>query len=191
MNIIPATPAHAPLIGKAVVMAIGDELARELAGEHHTPAEVEALFADLAGRDDTQYSYCNTLAAVDDEGRVMGLLVCYDGAGLITMRRIFFKEAAERIGMTVDGNVDDIPGETTPDEFYLDSLAVFPEFRGQGIAGKLISAAVERAALSGKRPGLLVDKTNHRARKLYDSLGFKVVGERPFAGETMYHMVLE
>lgn len=47
-----------------------------------------------------------------------------------------------------------------------------------------------RAADSGKPLGLLCDKTNTRARALYDSLGFKHVGETPFAWELMDHLQL-
>lgn len=190
MKIVPATTEHAPLIGRAVTMAIGEEITRNLAGADHTPADVAALFASLAARDDTQYSYRNTLAAVDDEGRVMGLLVGYDGAGLIRMRRIFFEEALRQIGLDFGPDADVMEPETTPDEFYLDTLAVFPEYRGCGVARALIAAARGRAAECGKPLGLLVDKTNTRARSLYDSVGFLPVGERYFAGELMDHMQL-
>ncbi len=168
-------------------MAIGDEITRNLAGQDHTPADVEALFSSLAARPDTQYSYLNTLVALDDDGRPMGCIVSYDGASLIDMRRIFFEEARRQIGL----NPDTIEPETTPDEFYLDTLAVFEPYRGRGIARRLIEAAACRAAeISGKPVGLLVDKTNHRARRLYDSIGFVFRDERPFAGEVMDHLQL-
>ena len=190
MKIVPATPAYAPLIGRAVTMAIGEEITRSLAGADHTPADVTALFASLAQRDDTQYSYLNTLAAVDDDGRVMGLLVGYDGAGLIRMRRVFFSEALRQLGLDFGPDADSMAPETTPDEFYLDTLAVFPEYRGRGVARALIEAARRRAAECGKPLGLLVDKANARARALYDSEGFRAVDERYFAGELMDHMQL-
>lgn len=190
MRIIAARKEDAPLIGRAVTMAIGHELARELAGPEHTPEDVEALFADLAAREDSQYSYRNSLVALDGE-TVAGVLVCYDGEGLKRMRRVFFAEAAKRLGLDPGAPVDLLPEECGPDEFYLDSLAVWPEFRGRGIARALIEAGAERARASGKPMGLLCDKTNARARALYDSLGFRPVGERPFAGELMDHMRLE
>lgn len=192
MKIIPAKQEYAPLIGRAVTMAIGDELTLQLAGDAHTAADVEALFTSLARRDDTQYSYRNTLAAVDEvTGEVMGLVVGYDGAGLVAMRRVFFAEAAEQIGMVVEGDPDSIPGETSDDEFYLDTLAVFPAFRGRGVARALIGALRERAKKTGKPVGLLVDTGNHRARALYESVGFRQVGEREFAGELMDHMLID
>lgn len=63
-----------------------------------------------------------------------------------------------------------------------------PEYRGRGVATALIEAAGVRARECGKPLGLLVDKANSRARRLYDSLGFKQVGERFFAGELMDHL---
>ena len=194
MTIVPSLPQHAQLIGKAVTAAIGHELASELAGSDHTVEDVESLFAALAARDDTQYSYVNSLTALDDDGNVMGIVVSYDGAGLIEMRRIFFAEAKTRIGLTFetpDGNPDSLPGETDPEEYYLDSLAVFEPYRGKGVARALITAARDRARRAGKPLGLLVDKNNARARSLYDSIGFIPMGEREFAGELMDHMVLE
>ena len=172
-------------------MAIGEEITRNLAGKNHTPADVEALFASLAARPDTQYSYLNTLVALDDDGCPMGCIVSYDGASLIDMRRIFFDEALRRLDLDFGSDPDSIDPETTPDEFYLDTLAVFGPYRGRGIARQLIAAAARRAAeISGKPVGLLVDKTNHRARRLYDSIGFVFRDERPFAGEVMDHLQL-
>ena len=191
MTVQQASAEHAHLIGRAVVMAIGDEITRNLAGEKHTPADVEALFAGLAARTDTQYSYLNTLVALDENGEIMGLIVSYDGARLVEMRRIFFAEALRRLDLDFGPDSDSIDPETTPDEFYIDTLAVFEPYRGRGVGRELIAAAAARAAaLSGKPLGLLVDKTNHRARRLYDSVGFVFRDERPFAGEVMDHMQL-
>lgn len=183
---MPAKPAHAPLIGVAITLAIGEDLTLHLAGEKHSPADVVNLFAALARREDTQYSYLNTLVAVDDEGNVAGLIISYDGADLHRLRKPFFDEAERALGLKIDGEPLD---ETGPEEFYLDTLAVFPRYRGQGIARQLLTAAYNRAHEAGKPAGLLVDKTNHRARHLYDSLGFVKTGERPFAGEMMDHLV--
>lgn len=185
MKIIPATPAHAPLIGKCIVMAITLELTKELfVPEGHTPEEIERMFADLASRDDTQYSYLNTLVAVDEEERPMGLIIGYDGARLRQLREPMLRMAAERFGK-IEGEITD---ETSADEFYLDTLAVLPEFRRRGVAKELLLAACRRAEACGKPAGLLVDKANPNARKLYEAVGFKYVGDRSFFGEMMDHM---
>lgn len=177
----------APWIGKVVTMAIGEELAQELAGAEHSVTDVERMFATLAARDDSQYSYRNALVAVDDADNVLGVVVAYDGARLRTLRLAFMEEAKEAIGLVFDREPDD---ETGPEEFYLDSLGVFPQYRGEGIARRLIEGAAARAHAAGKPLGLLCSKGNPGARRLYDSLDFRQVGERPFAGEMMDHLIL-
>lgn len=186
-KIIPASVEHAPFIGKAITMAIGDELTAHLAGEKHTEEDVVKLFSTLARRTDSQYSYLNSMVAINDGNSVAGVVVAYDGANLHELRKAFFEEAEKAIGLKISGMPQD---ETGPEEFYLDTLAVFPEYRGKGIATRLIKAAGERAEKLGKPLGLLVGKTNSNAQCLYESLGFQTVGERPFAGELMNHLVL-
>lgn len=183
-RIVEAEPADAPQIGRAVVAALGPELPVTLAG-NKTVADVVDLFAALAARTDSQYSYLNTLKAIDSDGRPMGFIVGYDGTRLHDLRLAFYDEAASRLGRDMRGNMGD---ETGPGEFYLDSLAVMPEFRGRGVGSALIDAMARRAAACGLRPGLLCDKANPNARRLYESLGFTFVNERPFAGELMDHL---
>ena len=83
--------------------------------------------------------------------------------------------------------IDSLPGETEADEFYLDTLMTLPEYRGKGVARALIADAALKAQRAGKPLGLLCDKDNDRARRLYESVGFVNVGERPFAGHLMTH----
>lgn len=184
MNIRRAHPTDARLIGESIVMAIGEEIALSLAGENHTIEDVINLFASLATRTDTQYSYLNTLVVMGDFGKPAGVAVAYDGARLHDMRRHFFAAAADRLGVHME-NVED---ECTPDEFYLDTLAVLPDYRGKGYAQALIQATAERARECGKPLGLLVEKENHPARRLYEKAGFRFFEERPFAYVMMDHL---
>lgn len=184
MKIVNAEKNDASLIGETVVSAVGDEIAENFAYPK-SKADVLRLFTNLAAREDSQYSYINTLKAVDENGRPMGFIIGYDGERLHELRKAFFEEVRSVLGREMEGTV---PDECETDEFYLDSLAVFPEFRGKGIARALISAMAQRAASYGKPLGLLCDKDNNKARRLYDSLGFIQVGETPFAGEMMNHL---
>lgn len=184
MKIVNAEISDAPMIGETVVMAVGDEITERFA--HPRPKEdVLKLFIHLAARNDSQYSYLNTLKALSDDGKPMGFIIGYDGEKLPLLRKAFFEEVRTALGREMEGT---IPDECSPDEFYLDSLAVFPEYRGAGVARSLISVMSERAAGYGKPLGLLCDKENTRARRLYESLGFIKVGETPFADEMMNHM---
>lgn len=184
MKIIPARPQDAQFIGNAIVTAIGEDIAAGLAGDSHTVADVAAMFASLAARDDTQYSYRNAVVAVNDDGETVGVCVAYDGGLLHKLREPFFAAVTERLGL----HLDDVEDECEPDEFYIDTLAVLPEYRGRGIAADLLRATIDRARECGKPAGLLVDKENDRARRLYERVGFRKVGERPFVYVQMDHM---
>lgn len=191
MRIINASKTDASLIADAIVAAIGDELADNLAGDNNTRQDVHDLFRRLAEREDTQYSYLNTRIALSDDDRPMGVCVSYDGADLMSLRRPFFEDAIETFGWNLSSEeIDSLPGETTPDEYYLDTLMTLPEYRGRGVARALIVDAASKAHRAGKPLGLLCDKENTQARGLYDAAGFAVVGERPFAGHLMDHLQL-
>lgn len=184
-----ATPDEASLIADAIIEAIGPELTAHLAGDTHTAKDVHDLFARLAARDDSQYSYRNSRIARDEDGEPMGICVSYDGADLKRLRRPFFAEANATFGWGMtDEEVEALPGETEPDEFYLDTLMTLPAYRGHGVGEALIRDAGRKAASSGKPLGLLCDTDNHRARRLYDRIGFKDRGVRPFAGHMMNHL---
>lgn len=184
MKIREAFPADAPLIAASIVEAVGREAVATFAGADRTVEEVAAMFEELARRDDTQYSYLNTLVATTDAGLAVGVAVAYDGAGLHPMRDHFFRAARERLGRDMTAMGD----ECSPGEYYLDTLAVLPEHRGQGYAKALIEATAKRAAAAGKPLGLLVEKGNDRARRLYLRCGFRQVGETPFAFILMDHL---
>lgn len=143
------------------------------------------IFTALAGREDSQYSYCNTLKAVAPDGSTMGMMVSYDGVELMRRREAFYEEVERLTGR----NIRYFAPETDGAEWYIDSLAVKDAFRGKGVASALIGEAVKIAASKGKPTGLLVDKENGNARRLYESLGFRQEGERPFADVMMDHLV--
>ena len=83
-----------------------------------------------------------------------------------------------------------MPGETNGEEFYLDTLATLPRYRGQGIGSAQIADAVRKASEARLPLGLLVADHNDDARALYEKIGFRFVGRRPFAGEEMSNLRL-
>ena len=189
-NIIDASPEDAPLIAWAIMEAVGEELVDHLAG-NKTRKDVEEIFTRLAGRTDSQYSYLNTRIAITPDGTKAAICVSYDGGKLKELRLSFFAEANRVLGwgMTPE-EVDALPGETCGEEFYLDSLATLPQYRGQGAARILIEDAARKATAAGLPLGLLVADHNPGARQLYESIGFRPVARRPFAGEIMTNLRL-
>lgn len=68
----------------------------------------------------------------------------------------------------------------TLDECELLTITTAPAARGQGIAGRLLSRILSRAADAGARSCYLeVAADNAAARRLYDRAGFAQVGMRP------------
>lgn len=103
----------------------------------------------------------------------------------------------------VDGFVAEIGGETVvgylkthleKDEgrFYVSSVYVLPSYQGQGIGGKLMRAAEERALAAGmKQVWLGVMVQNTAALEWYRRNGFSFVEEAPFTmgRTTVNHLI--
>ena len=65
------------------------------------------------------------------------------------------------------------------DEAHISTFAVHPEFRMQGIGEDLLKSALAVAAGKGARVATLeVRESNDSAIRLYEKLGFEVVGNR-------------
>jgi ribosomal protein S18 acetylase RimI-like enzyme len=132
----------------------------------------------------TQYSYQNALVAETEQGELVGGVVGYDGALLNVLRTGTWNVIKQHTS-----NVPTMTDETESGEFYLDSLAVMPNYRGHGVGEKLILKLTEKAFVEGhKKVGLIVDKDNPRAEALYTNIGFERVGEKDFLGHQMYHL---
>lgn len=182
ITIRPANIDDAPLIGWGLCEAIGSEIVEAL-GVYTSKNEVKEFFTDLAKLSNSQYSWKNALIAEVDNTPA-GVAVAYDGSKLAMLREAFMHHATEKLKL----NFQNVQDETDNTEFYLDTLAVKPEFRGLGIASKLIVATAKRAEQIGKPLGLLVDDDNVKAQALYKKNGFVTKGRRPFAGVEMSHM---
>ena len=168
-----------PFIAQAVAMAIGDETAlKKYCGEDYI-----TLLSKIAENEKSQYSYTNCLIAEID-GTTAGAVVGYDGAMLHELRATTYSIIYNELGRTPS-----IPDETEAGEFYLDSLAVLPKYRGIGIGRQLITAIRDKAFSAGhNRVGLIVDFDNPRAEALYTSLGFTRIKTKIFFGHKMWHM---
>jgi ribosomal protein S18 acetylase RimI-like enzyme len=141
----------------------------------------ESMIA-IATTEETIYSYENTIVAEVD-GMVVGAMCAYDGADYQRLKQ----PIVDILG--ADSGFAQLK-ETEAGEFYLDSVGVFPEYRGRGIASCLFEAQCERAASLGhKVAGLIVDVDKPQAEALYARLGFTYLDDKDFFGHTMKHMV--
>ncbi|MBR1427978.1 MAG: GNAT family N-acetyltransferase [Prevotella sp.] len=181
-----ATKEQATDIAQLIMMAMTDDCCLHFCGEGYGLEDFRRMMTSLVMREDSQYSYQNTLVAVCDD-TVVGISVSYDGARLHELRRAFIESAKASIGKD-HTMMDD---ETQAGELYLDSLAVKPAYRRHGIATQLLRATKERADRMGiPCLGLLVDKGNPDGESLYSSVGFRYVNDSQWGGHPMKHLVL-
>ncbi len=181
-----ASPEEAPTVARLIMTAMTDECCLYFCGKGHDIGDFHRVMTRLVEREDTQYSYANTLCAVDSQDNIMGICTSYDGAKLHQLRQTFLAAAKEEWGM----DHSNIPDETEAGELYIDSLAVDPAHRGKGIATLLLKATIDKAAALGiPRTGLLVDTGNPKAEALYLRVGFKPIGTNSWGGHPMRHLI--
>ena len=181
-----ATKEQAADIARLIMVAMTDDCCLHFCGVGHGLDDFRQMMTSLVEREDSQYSYRNTLVAMADH-EVVGIAVSYDGGRLHELRQAFIQAAKLCIGKDHSG-MDD---ETQAGELYLDSLAVLPEYRRQGIAQRLLHATKDKAnKMSLPCVGLLVDKGNPAGEALYASVGFRYANDSEWGGHPMKHLVL-
>ena len=196
ISIREARPEEAGRIADLIIMAMTEECCLHFCGPDHDIDDFRRVMTSLVARTDTQYSYLNTLVAIEETapvpgvsapGCIVGICVSYDGALLHQLRQAFIDAALYEWGM----DHSSIPDETQAGELYLDSLAVDPAYRGRGIARLLLEASVEKSKrMNLPSTGLLVDVGNPRAEALYNKVGFRYAGTNSWGGHDMRHYVL-
>ena len=158
-----ATVADARFIAENVLRALHIDEADDSHIEH---------LADISRREDTLYSWRNATIALLD-GVPAGLMVAYDGARYRRMRDITFP----MIRIYVGDDYHSMDDEACAGEFYLDSLAVMPEFQGRGIASALIQEMFRLQKETGiPLATIAVDPENDTAYRLYLKNGFSKNG---------------
>ncbi len=185
VHIVEGTKDQAAEIARLIMTAMTDDCCLYFCGDGFGLNDFHKMMTMLVERENSQYSYRNTLVAMDGD-KVIGISVSYDGARLHELRRAFIEAAKKYIGKDHSG-MDD---ETQAGELYLDSLAVLPEYRRQGIARKLLKGTKERANRLGLPcVGLLVDKDNPIGEALYTSVGFRYINDNQWGGHPMKHLI--
>ena len=185
VHIVEGTKDQAAEIARLIMTAMTDDCCLYFCGDGFGLNDFHKMMTMLVERENSQYSYRNTLVAMDGD-KVIGISVSYDGARLHELRRAFIEAAKKYIRKDHSG-MDD---ETQAGELYLDSLAVLPEYRRQGIARKLLKGTKERANRLGLPcVGLLVDKDNPIGEALYTSIGFRYINDNQWGGHPMKHLI--
>lgn len=173
----PATIEDCAFVARCVCMAL-----------HHEPSENELPgIAAICRREDVLYSYSHALIAWLDD-KPVGLCLAYDGDGYHDTRlRTFAAFAALHPDEDDEMDLANAEDETSAGEFYIDSLAVLPECRRQGIGRQLMQAQMQRGLNMGlTHQTLLVDPDNPNAQQLYAQLGFRYESDCYAFGQTYW-----
>ncbi|WP_075620295.1 GNAT family N-acetyltransferase [Paenisporosarcina indica] len=182
IHIRKADPTDAPAAVPLIIDAIGD-IAEQMTGEQQPEAVVRELIG-LFKREDNRHSYLTTVVA-EREGAVAGVMVLYSGESAVEL----------------DGNLEDwlsiktkedieIPPEAHSDEYYIDTVCIHPDFRGQGIGTLLLAHAEEVALQAGfSKISLNVELEKEAAIRLYKRVGYRVSEPWMIYGEKFHHML--
>lgn len=167
----PATPDDAHALAELVNMA-GEGLPYYVWSEMAAPGEsVWDVGRNRAMRDSGGFSYRNAVVRVQDS-KVISCLIGYpldDEPGPV--------------------NYDDIPlmfvplqqlEDEVPGTWYVNVLATYPAYRGNGYGQELLTIA-ELIARDLNKSGMsvIVSDANPEARRLYEKTGYRERGSRP------------
>lgn len=152
---------------------------------------VGACMDDRAGRlarlvqdEEMLYSWHSAWVATSG-GKPVGATIAYDGVCYASRRVKTFQAMRDILGLDFTSQDD----ETQSGEFYIDTLAVLPAFRKQGIGRALLAHAISEArALGLTWASLAVHPHNLRAQALYGSMGFVRDKDIFIFGETYWKM---
>lgn len=145
-----------------------------------------ALLEESVAIGDYRYGYKRALVKEVD-GKVAGVAYGYPASAEKTIDEPLIP-LLEKFDIPKDTRLFTDP-ETIEPEWYLDSISVSKEFRGQGIGGELLAALPQIAKRDGESViGLSVDEQNPGAKRLYERNGFKTVAKTMIAGHQYEHM---
>src|SRR5690625_4323704 len=156
------------------------ELACDFTGKESIEQAIP-LFESLFKDTENQYSHDNTLV-FEEEGKILGSITTYDGGKLEEYREKLLKRIVQEYAV-VDLNLED---ETQAGELYIDTLSITPNVQREGKETQLREAVIQKAKEeTHMNIGLLVATENPNAKRLYERIGFTVVGKKSL-GDSQY-----
>jgi ribosomal protein S18 acetylase RimI-like enzyme len=124
----------------------------------------------------TDFSYQNCVV-VECDGKVIGMMVTFPvGASKAESECVSEVANPLQISSSEPNVLEPYYCLKAPGTWYIAGLAVFPEFRGQGVGTQLLSLARQQAQEQGfQELSLLAFEQNIRAVKLYKRNEFKII----------------
>jgi len=165
-----------------IIDAIG-EIAEQMTGETDSKA-VERELIGLFKREDNRHSYLHTVVAERD-GVLTGVMVLYSGIDAIELDANLVNWIRNKTDKEIV-----IPPEARQDEFYIDTVCVHADYRGQGIGSLLLTHAEKIAQQEDfSKLTLNVEEEKEAAIRLYNRVGYRVAEPWTIYGGAFLHMV--
>ncbi len=115
----------------------------------------------------------------------MGVLVLYSGLEAIQLDSNLVNWLRKKTGDNIV-----IPTEARIDEYYIDTVCVKPEFRGQGIGSLLLTQAEKIAREAGySKVALNVELEKEAVIRLYERIGYHKAESWEIYGGQFHHML--
>ena len=132
-------------------------------------------FEENFHREDVYFGYKNVLVIKEKE-KIVGCIVFFSGE-----EEDGFKNIVEESEV--------IEKEAENDELYIDSLAVDEDYRGLGLAKKLVNAVFKEAKVKGiNKVSLIVDEKKEYLLGVYKKMGFHVANKVTLITGSFYKM---
>ena len=165
-----------------LIMAL-DEMKTVFSGyedEEKIISKYEEFFLLEEGR----YSYKN-FGICHADGEVKGIIVAYYSGEGKKLDEIILKELHK-----TGSQREEFEKEFYDDEYYIDSVAVKPDYQGKGTAKKLIKFIEDNGKKLGyNKVSLIVHIDKEKAYSIYKKIGYEEDSKIVVYGETYRHMV--
>lgn len=176
-----ATKKDASILADLMLLAM-DEIVYSFIGNEN-PEKAKAFLNHFTTLEKNQYSYENSYLA-EENNQVLGQITLYDGKNLDKLRQPIQNYLSEKYNRNLQ-----FEDETSAGEIYIDTLSVSPHAQGKGIGRALLNFSIQEFAVDKQQVlGLLVEKSNPKAKKLYIQVGFEVVNDVMLFNKEMEHL---
>lgn len=213
-----AVPSDCGFIARNVLAGMGYEVFADADGDAKielgpvslSVPDAVRIFGEVCARPDTLYSFARTRVACVD-GKAVGSLTAYSGDDYLPLRDLTWGLLNSALAAGVSSGSEPSRNEACPSgmpsaepeclpgEFYLDSMAVLPEYRRMTfeyagstdrIGHLLMLDGIGMGRGKGfRRVSLIVDKAKPRLNAYYSALGFRSDGEILFFGHLYNRMI--
>ncbi|QKF65475.1 GNAT family N-acetyltransferase [Campylobacter corcagiensis] len=139
------------------------------------------IFEKFFKTKNNRLSHENIMIYENENSEICGAICAYEGRDSDFLDMVFNQRLKELKAKNL------IKKECDDDEFYIDSVAVLPEFRGRGYFKAMVNETINKARDLGFKKVSLITQTP----EIYTKFGFKFDKNDEFYGEIYQKMILE